>query len=355
MIRPFILLPLLIQAILAKPYGNFGFYSPYPPPQNQILYEFSPLEARGKSREQRDLKWREEFDDFLLPDADNMDKEPTCEQLREMWKIAKEFQRRATASEKSSRSSSGLISMRQQADLSSHERQQKSSFTSSSSSHGGLTAKDNLRADRRRLASPTGTLQKHHHHRQSGQLQDQSEADRGLSVRDPSKEIYGLIRHRVSEADQALSSPKANNVYGNVNSHSSGETSPKQRYLDIVRKELYGEDTDTSFQPSTDDGYAVLRYQESPSSARPLDKVRTLMLNEQSLKEEDNEEMGGSGVDPFDLIKQKLMSSSVGNARLSHGRGLLGAAGKSLRRIDQSKRRRHVSSKYFIPFIKILF
>lgn len=85
-----------------------GYYSPFPPKENRVIYEFSPLPepmqapvatimqtepaAGGKSRETRDLAWRE-FDAFL-----NGEEEPSCADLRRMWRLARKLQQEAIES-----------------------------------------------------------------------------------------------------------------------------------------------------------------------------------------------------------------------------------------------------------------
>ena len=78
-----------------------GYYSPFPPKENRVIYEFSPLpiepvisktDSQSKSRETRDLAWRE-FDSFL-----NGDEEPSCADLRRMWRLARKLQEEAIES-----------------------------------------------------------------------------------------------------------------------------------------------------------------------------------------------------------------------------------------------------------------
>ena len=96
----------LVQARL--PYiKSSGYYSPFPPKSNRIIYEFAPLTPQrekeeslrfepgtreSKSRETRDLAWRE-FDAFLTGDE-----EPSCADLRRMWRLARQLQNDALES-----------------------------------------------------------------------------------------------------------------------------------------------------------------------------------------------------------------------------------------------------------------
>ena len=86
-----------MSALDAKPYSNYGFYSPYPPPPDQVIYDFAPVQVDRDDysghRSTRDSTWKDEFGAFL-----DGDREPTCEQLREMWHYARSLQQRAVRS-----------------------------------------------------------------------------------------------------------------------------------------------------------------------------------------------------------------------------------------------------------------
>ena len=78
-----------------------GYYTPYPPKETSVIYEFQPLKSSAthtsednsvsKSRATRDLAWRE-FDSFL-----NGNEEPSCADLRRMWRLARELQQEASS------------------------------------------------------------------------------------------------------------------------------------------------------------------------------------------------------------------------------------------------------------------
>ena len=76
-----------------------GYYTPYPPKETSVIYEFQPLKSSqnqnqnqiSKSRATRDLAWRE-FDSFL-----NGNEEPSCADLRRMWRLARELQQEANS------------------------------------------------------------------------------------------------------------------------------------------------------------------------------------------------------------------------------------------------------------------
>ena len=90
---------------------QYGFYSPFPPAGgDQVVYDFSPVSEDSSSnngfqqsnskrpkqqqqqqqqqghRSTRDLAWKE-FDTFLSGEV-----EPSCEDLRKMWRLARKMQ-----------------------------------------------------------------------------------------------------------------------------------------------------------------------------------------------------------------------------------------------------------------------
>ena len=100
----------LMVAVRARlPYiRSSGYYRPFPPNNNQIMYEFAPLSSNNKhgglqqhlhdqqdstkTRATRDLEWRE-FDAFISGTD-----EPSCADLRRMWRLAKQLQQKALES-----------------------------------------------------------------------------------------------------------------------------------------------------------------------------------------------------------------------------------------------------------------
>ena len=56
------------------------------------IIQTEPAPGNGKSRETRDLAWRE-FDAFL-----NGEEEPSCADLRRMWRLARKLQQEAIES-----------------------------------------------------------------------------------------------------------------------------------------------------------------------------------------------------------------------------------------------------------------
>lgn len=98
--RAFLLLLNTLALVTARlPYiKSSGYYSPFPPKNNQIMYEFAPLspsphhDEDTKTRNTRDLAWRE-FDAFI-----SGSEEPSCADLRRMWRLAKQLQQKAIES-----------------------------------------------------------------------------------------------------------------------------------------------------------------------------------------------------------------------------------------------------------------
>ena len=99
--RAFLLLLNTWSLVSARmPYvKSSGYYNPFPPKANQVMYEFAPLSSHDqpedsdtKTRATRDLAWRE-FDAFI-----SGTEEPSCADLRRMWRLAKELQKKALQS-----------------------------------------------------------------------------------------------------------------------------------------------------------------------------------------------------------------------------------------------------------------
>ena len=110
--RTFLLLLLntwsLVVTRARLPYiRSSGYYRPFPPDNNnQVMYEFAPLSSKHgqkqqqlheadqdtKTRATRDLEWRE-FDAFI-----SGTEEPSCADLRRMWRLAKQLQQKALES-----------------------------------------------------------------------------------------------------------------------------------------------------------------------------------------------------------------------------------------------------------------
>ena len=103
--RTFLILLLNTWSLVARarlPYiRSSGYYRPFPPNNNnQVMYEFAPLSSKHgnnhdqdtKTRATRDLEWRE-FDAFI-----SGTEEPSCADLRRMWRLAKQLQQKALES-----------------------------------------------------------------------------------------------------------------------------------------------------------------------------------------------------------------------------------------------------------------
>ncbi len=365
---PLVALLLRSASVAAAPYSynsNHGYYEPYPPaPSQQVLYEFSPLEDRGgggesvgmggdgdsdggepRSRETRDLSWREDVDAFL-----SGAKEPTCEQLRQMWRVARDIQQRRSV--RTNRvPEDDVKNFVRFSPLNNEEEEEEEE-------------EEAPKADRRRLSVPPRARG-----RSSRDDDDDKDGDvvygvvkthepvraNSLHVRDPAKEIYGLLRDTPSSSSSSSSnsngsppSSRDDSKYDwttTVHTHDTGR--PRQEsYLDKLRRKLNKEKLGTDSSSSSSYGnrshYGVVRYNEpdsssssspssskSPSSPSPssFDRVRDLLASE-----EEAEQRGGGGRDSFDLIRERLMNTRLTSGRRTAAARLHGARSKALRR-----------------------
>jgi len=353
-----------------KPYANYGFYDPHPPPPNMAVYEFSPLEENGgrpRSRSTRDLPWPEEFDPFLLGYAD---REPTCQELREMWRAA----RRASTghARRVVESSEGRTPIELPSPFGSSSPTTDEKGTAEVpfqlTSAGGEASVVQPKADRRRISVPphlrlasrrtTSTAAAHHGDpRGEGAAADSANS---IRVRDPAKEIYGLLRERSSAADETQRA-EGKPVYGDVVRHADdGSNKAASGYFDLLRDKILRErqgDLDDQNKQDLDEAdgdsdYGMVRFNapEGTTEATPLDRVRVLV-------EEDSDDGGEERTESaFDRIRDKLMASSSSSAAAFRGNSRLASSSspyrsaasrlsgtRSFRRRKEHERRRNVS------------
>lgn len=298
----------------ARPYSTYGFsYSPFPPPPDQqVLYEFSPLEQtfnedsensnKAQSRSTRDLNF-DDYDAFL-----DGSREPTCQELREMWNMAKRIRQRAIETNE----------IPQQVHPFFKEQDQK----------------DEMRTDRRRMSVPT----LRNINRKN--IKDNNEDKDVMHVRDPAKEIYGLLKERDTESSTQVKPEK--HIFGQVKTHQEkNENEGRQgKYFDMIRNEMYPGSDQKGGDKSIAFG-SVRQHQSDKPYSSSFDQVRD-MLNAQKTLDEDEDEQE----DPFEAIRQKLMSSS--HRRIGSGRKTDRLFRKGLRRKTAKNRRRNVSQHYLM-------
>jgi hypothetical protein len=157
-------------------------------------------------------------------------------------------------------------------------------------------------------------------------------------VRDPAKEIYGLLRDRSNSRGRQQQQP---NVYGNVRTHSPVKSD--QSYLDVLQQKLFGKNVNS--QEETEPSYGVVRYQpENPSPASQtsvpassFETVRELLAANEAANPGSLGSAGPEEGSSFDLIRERLLNTRTRNPTEQN---------KSLRRKNSRKRRRNVSN-YF--------
>ncbi len=356
-----LLLLLLVcpSCLLAKPYASYGFYSPYPPPPDQILYEFSPLEDRrqqhrsqGKSRETRDLA---DFDAVILDPA----REPTCAELKNMWRLAQEMHQRALSTNEVPKGSS-LVSF---APLPTEQEEKGSRILSSEVVDGEVensspsSLNGNHQPNRRRMSSaPPITRTRGDDY----EVKLTSTASKSApQVRDPAREIYGLLRERTAAAAKYDQSSSHAPVYGDMRTHQpSSSPSSNPSYFELLHSQLLEDKGLETGQDGDDEpSYGTVRYAEPEEPATPalssLDRVRLMVSEARNEQQRYNNNVAdddddGVAEDAFDLIRQRLMNTRLGSNR---GQRMLSRS-RTLRRKDSKKRRRNVSCTQAPTFIQ---
>ena len=345
----------------AKPYGNYGFYSPYPPPApaDQVIYDFAPVSRNGNSgtgsgsghRSTRDLAWKADFEAFLDGTRD-----PTCRELREMWEYAKAVQRKSGGP--------GAIDLRPFISFSPLENRGGERERSRSGGGGGVSQKEvsvegskfrSSSTDRRRMSTPnTPTRRKpkpaggeDHVYGVVRTHAPKPDFKNPLHVRDPAKEIYGLLNKQSSSSG----GDDDNDVFGAVRTHtSSAESNRPGSYIELLEKELYGDKPGKS--ASSDSGESVfgkVRY-EMPdgkagddASTASFDKVRALVAaNRKQQKEKGGDEDATPREGQFDLIRQRLMNTRLTSSAASSSSptsSLRGRGSKAFRRRKNRQRK----------------
>ena len=327
-LRLALLLASSMSALEAKRFANYGFYSPYPPPPNQVIYDFAPVRVDGVDysghRSTRDSTWRDEFGALL-----DGDREPTCEQLREMWHYAKSLQRRAARSRQDPES--GQASSHLPPFVAFSPLEDAETGEGGAASPGAREPRPEQKAkppapprqaNRRRMSTPPITpgrprprprppaAAKGEAKPVYGVVKTHAPSKATMHVRDPAKEIYSLLQ------EKALSAGGADGVYGQVKTHADPTRRPS--YMSILEKELYGareeEDAD-----GDRDSFGSVKY-ELPSGAEneipttsSFEKVRAILAAEREAG--DGEAYEGEG--PFDLIRERLMNTPLSSSSAS--------------------------------------
>lgn len=338
-----ILVAASVHWALTKPYPNYGIYDPFPP-QGDPVYSFSPLEDRytsvdddfdvSKSRETRDLSWRKDFDEFI-----DGTKEPSCKQLREMWHLERS------------------IRQQQRSALPSGRRDDIVGLPSFSLGQLRQASQPLLSPEGDGRGPPSSPSVSAKFERKSNQLQsreDEGSEDDGWTllaktgkshenddknVRDPAKEIYGILRERdtSSSSGQSRMQPV---VYGTIRTHQPPPSDQQEKdYFRMVHNKLLEEDgikSDDEEPGDAEDYFGVVRYyqdEKDTSSPSAFEKVRAMLEAERGDHEPDN--------DPFEAIKEKLMNTPMtagSSTRYLSRKG----NNKAFRRRSSKKRRRNV-------------
>lgn len=151
-------------------------------------------------------------------------------------------------------------------------------------------------------------------------------------VRDPYKDVYGLLRERSTSGSRTNWGPV---TYGKVHTHQPASSEAgDSSFLDLIKQKLRGSEAKAEVEVEAEPEYGVIHnFAPATQPSSSFDKLRDLMAASSSPASAETE-------DKFDLIRQSLMNQPV-----SKSRALLSPSTKALRRKElEKKRRRNVSS-----------
>jgi hypothetical protein len=380
-----LLLFVTVPTFDAKPYGNYGFYSPYPPPPDQVIYDFSPLidlndaAADRGHRATRDLGWKDDYEDFL-----DGSREPTCDELRQMWHYAKRIQQRAIQTNEIQPELHPFISFspleekpRSTAVGRTVEKSVKADADSTTAAASDISkeveafvtaggGRFNSPANRRRMSTPH-TPGKHSAaassvpRKQEREDEEDEEAVYGvvknhapessftnpLHVRDPAKEIYGLLRERSNAVRRHEDDDEMDeNVYGSIRTHeavAANEAEEKPSYMDLLRDRL-GKDADDADADAVaaGDRFGSIHLIAPTGIRNPtsFDKVRALVAANRARQQH----QAKSENNPFDLIRERLMNTrlTTSAASLKGSRFVKGSSKNFRRKAARKNKQRKV-------------
>lgn len=153
--------------------------------------------------------------------------------------------------------------------------------------------------------------------------------DNTIQVRDPAKEIFGLIRDRDREGQRHHQS----NVFGTVRTHSPFNDHPNS-YLDVLQQKLLGRNPAGS--DSGEIMYGKVRHYQSETPPSSFETVRGMISN---TKPSPNSHQD-SGM--FDVVRERLLNSRPRHAILNNESKTSDNNFKNLRIKSSRKRRRNV-------------
>jgi len=271
-----------------------GYYSPFPPKSDRVIYEFSPLISdeskfnphtdESKSRETRDLAWRQ-FDAFL-----NGESEPSCADLKRMWRLARKLQSQAGQSASAPSGSYATVSEKPDQE-------------------GPQISKE---LQRKKFADDEHIY---------GKVRTHAPPPKAPQVRDPTKEILSGFW-------------KSNNKFGRVQTHEAHEA-PKLSQFQVLRNKILGNSVEASESPVYG---TVHRFKpdQVPGSGSRFDLVRSILAREEGSQVHEESK------DAYDRIRDRLLGTR------SRSRSLRRRGSKKRRRNKKRRRRRKNLKKWNI-------
>uniref|UniRef100_A0A0K2UER8 Uncharacterized protein n=1 Tax=Lepeophtheirus salmonis TaxID=72036 RepID=A0A0K2UER8_LEPSM len=325
--------------------------SPSPLLSNNIIYSFSPLDEETMKkyghRNTRDTEWpaESEEDRRLLEKFSNPNfkEEPSCHELKRMWKIARKMQLRDTTRDNRpffyNTVTSPKLDLQDEDDLNKEE-----------SNALLFTSPKKMKTDRRRLSvipsrSSTESIQNdddedENKSRVYGKI---SQYQPTTKVHDPTNDIYNILRSRKERQINHLRSLRMranqNEIpnYGNIRYYDAPSKSSPSSFMDKLRSKLRDDKGLPTLSSSSSnderssnefDGFIT---QEEPSitqSPRPFEKLRLQLLSGD--KENDDDRMVA-----FDSIKNKLLNKSIKQRMIDQ-------SSRGIRRKNSKKRRKNL-------------
>ena len=360
-------------ATAAKPYSNYGFYSPYPPPPDQAIYDFAPIQQvdggssglDGGHRATRDsaiaaaAAWRDEFDAFL-----DGDREPTCGELREMWNYARNLQQRAARSRQGREPQPPLppflafspLEESKEGKGEGDRREASEARPEEGDSPPPPPSSPPRQANRRRMSTPPNTPGRGRPRppgspKAASTVRGEGEGVYGvvkthappkttMHVRDPAKAIYSLLKEKSLLGGSAAGGQR---IFGKVRAHAQPESQGGRApsYMDVLEKELYGA---RDSEGGSEDSYGSVKYEVSGEDDLPassFERVRALVAAERAMN---NGAAAGEGSSAFDLIRERLMKTPPPPPSSSSSASKLGSNKAFRRKSSRKNRQRNVSA-----------
>lgn len=170
--------------------------------------------------------------------------------------------------------------------------------------------------------------------------------DNTVQVRDPAKEIFGLLRDRDSQRYHHQP-----NVYGTVRTHAPIKNDKPNGYLDTLQQKLFGRNPGSS---DSSEVYGKVRQYHSETPPSSFETVRGMISNKNNnhnhhhSNHHQHTSNQGDSAGLFDVVRDRVLNSRQRNSNLASSESYNSDNSiKSLRRKNSRKRRRNVSWNFY--------